>query len=143
MSRVKNIPAELLRNVTIQDMVAEGKCLVRIENLVIFVSQVAPADEVDLRVTKAKKNFLEAVPTQFHAYSELRTTPFCQHFGTCGGCKWQHLDYDSQLHFKQQQVVDQLTRIGKVALPEIPFILSSPQRTYYRNKLEYTFSDNG
>ena len=94
--------------------------------------------------SKAKKSFLEAVPTvKFHQYSELRTTPFCQHFGTCGGCKWQHLGYDTQLHFKQQQVVDQLTRIGKVALPEIPFILSSPQRTYYRNKLEYTFSDNG
>ena len=143
MSRAKNIPAELLRNVTIQDMVAEGKCLVRVENLVIFVSQVAPGDVVDLRVTRAKKAFLEAVPVKFHVYSELRTTPFCQHFGTCGGCKWQHLTYDAQLRYKQQQVVDQLTRIGKVALPEIPFILASPQRTYYRNKLEYTFSDNG
>jgi 23S rRNA (uracil1939-C5)-methyltransferase len=143
MSRVKNIPAELLRNVTIQDMVAEGKCLVRIENLVIFVSQVAPGDVVDLRVIKAKKNFLEAVPTAFHAYSELRTTPFCQHFGTCGGCKWQHLGYDSQLRFKQQQVEDTLQRIGKVELPAIQQILPSPQRTYYRNKLEYTFSFNG
>ena len=143
MSRAKKIPAELLRNVTIQDMVAEGKCLVRVENLVIFVSQVAPGDVVDLHVTKAKKSFLEAVPVKFHQYSELRVTPFCQHFGTCGGCKWQHIGYDTQLHFKQQQVVDQLTRIGKVALPEIPFILASPQRTYYRNKLEYTFSDNG
>jgi len=143
MSRAKNIPAELLRNVTIQDMVAEGKCLVRVENLVIFVSQVAPGDVVDLRVTRAKKAFLEAVPVKFHVYSELRTTPFCQHFGTCGGCKWQHLTYDAQLRYKQQQVMDQLTRIGKVALPEIPFILASPQRTYYRNKLEYTFSDNG
>jgi len=143
MSRAKNIPADLLRNVKIQDMVAEGKCLVRVENLVIFVSQVAPGDVVDLRVTKAKKSFLEAVPVKFHEYSELRTTPFCQHFGTCGGCKWQHLTYDAQLHYKQQQVEDQLTRIGKVELPEIRQILPSPQRTYYRNKLEYTFSDNG
>ncbi len=139
----KNLPADALHNILIQDMVAEGKCMVRLDNLVIFVSQVAPGDVVDLRITRAKKNFLEAVPTHFHTYSELRTTPFCQHFGTCGGCKWQHLGYDSQLHFKQQQVIDQLTRIGKVALPEIPFILASPQRTYYRNKLEYTFSDNG
>ena len=143
MSKFKNIPAELLRNVKIQDMVAEGKCLVRLENLVIFVSQVAPGDVVDLRVTKAKKNFLEAVPTHFHRYSELRVEPFCQHFGTCGGCKWQHLSYDAQLRYKQQQVEDQLTRIGKVALPEIAQILPSPARTYYRNKLEFTFSDNG
>ncbi|MFD1469583.1 23S rRNA (uracil(1939)-C(5))-methyltransferase RlmD [Hymenobacter caeli] len=143
MSKFKNIPAELLRNVKIQDMVAEGKCLVRLENLVIFVSQVAPGDVVDLRVTKAKKNFLEAVPTKFHQYSELRVEPFCQHFGTCGGCKWQHLGYDAQLRYKQQQVEDQLTRIGKVELPEIAQILPSPARTYYRNKLEFTFSDNG
>ncbi|MGI4886913.1 MAG: 23S rRNA (uracil(1939)-C(5))-methyltransferase RlmD [Janthinobacterium lividum] len=143
MSKFKNIPAELLRNVEIQDMVAEGKCLVRLENLVIFVSQVAPGDVVDLRVTKAKKNFLEAVPTKFHQYSKLRVEPFCQHFGTCGGCKWQHLSYDAQLRYKQQQVADQLTRIGKVELPEIAHILPSPARTYYRNKLEFTFSDNG
>ncbi|TPG66503.1 23S rRNA (uracil(1939)-C(5))-methyltransferase RlmD [Hymenobacter nivis] len=143
MSKFKNIPAELLRNVKIQDMVAEGKCLVRLENLVIFVSQVAPGDVVDLRVTKAKKNFLEAVPTKFYQYSELRVEPFCQHFGTCGGCKWQHLSYDAQLRYKQQQVEDQLSRIGKVELPEIAQILPSPARTYYRNKLEFTFSDNG
>jgi 23S rRNA (uracil1939-C5)-methyltransferase len=143
MSRVKNIPAEALKEVEIQDMVAEGKCLVRVGNLVIFVSQVAPGDVVDLRVTKAKKNFLEAVPTKFYKYSELRVEPFCQHFGVCGGCKWQHLGYDTQLRYKQQQVEDQLTRIGKVALPLIGQILPSPQRTYYRNKLEYTFSDNG
>ena len=146
MRKLKNLPPELLQNITIQDMVAEGKCLVRLpglDNLVIFVAQVAPGDVVDLQITRAKKNFLEAVPVKFHEYSPLRVAPFCQHFGTCGGCKWQHLGYDTQLRFKQQQVVDQLTRIGKVALPEIPFILPSPQRTYYRNKLEYTFSDNG
>ena len=143
MKADKKIPAEALLNVEIQDMVAEGKCLVRVGNLVIFVSQVAPGDVVDLRVTKSKKSFLEAVPVKFHKYSELRVEPFCQHFGVCGGCKWQHLGYDTQLHYKQQQVVDTLTRIGKVELPEIPYILSSPQRTYYRNKLEYTFSFNG
>jgi 23S rRNA (uracil1939-C5)-methyltransferase len=139
----KNLPPDALQHVLIQDMVAEGKCLVRLDNLVIFVSQVAPGDVVDLRITRAKKNFLEAVPTAFHTYSELRTTPFCQHFGVCGGCKWQHLTYDAQLRYKQQQVEDTLQRIGKVALPEIQQILPSPQRTYYRNKLEYTFSFNG
>ncbi|WP_073108125.1 23S rRNA (uracil(1939)-C(5))-methyltransferase RlmD [Hymenobacter daecheongensis] len=140
---VKNIPAELLREVEITDMVAEGKCLVRRDNLVIFVTGVAPGDVVDLRVVKAKKSFLEAVPTKFHKYSDLRVEPFCQHFGTCGGCKWQHLGYDTQLKFKQQQVQDNLQRIGKVALPEIEPIQHSPTRTYYRNKLEYTFSHNG
>ena len=136
----KSIPAEALLNVEIQDMVAEGKCLVRIHNLVVFVNNAAPGDVVDLRVTRAKKAFLEAVPVKFHVYSELRTTPFCQHFGTCGGCKWQHLSYDAQLRAKQQQVEDALRRIGKVELPEVPAILPSPARTYYRNKLEYTFS---
>ncbi|WP_375416061.1 23S rRNA (uracil(1939)-C(5))-methyltransferase RlmD [uncultured Hymenobacter sp.] len=139
----KNIPAEALQRVEIQDMVAEGKCLVKLNGLVIFVSGVAPGDIVDLRISRAQKRFVEAVPTHFHQYSSLRETPFCQHFGVCGGCKWQHIRYDAQLRYKQQQVEDQLTRIGKVALPEIPQILPSPSRQYYRNKLEYTFSDNG
>ena len=138
-----SIPPEALQNVEIQDMVAEGKCLVRIHNLVVFVNQVAPGDVVDLRISKAHKRFMEAVPTVFHTYSEQRATPFCQHFGTCGGCKWQHLSYDAQLRYKQQQVEDQLTRIGKVQIPEVRQILASPERTYYRNKLEYTFSGNG
>ena len=139
----KNIDPELLRKVEIQDMVAEGKCLVKLEGLVIFVAGVAPGDVVDLRISRVQKRFLEAVPTHFHQYSELRETPFCQHFGVCGGCKWQHIKYDAQLRYKQQQVEDQLTRIGKVALPLIPQIMPSPARQYYRNKLEYTFSDNG
>ncbi len=138
-----SIPPEALQHVEIQDMVAEGKCLVRIENLVVFVSQVAPGDVVDLRISKAHKRFMEAVPTVFHTYSAQRATPFCQHFGTCGGCKWQHLSYDAQLRYKQQQVEDQLRRIGKLALPAVRPILPSPERTYYRNKLEYTFSNNG
>jgi 23S rRNA (uracil1939-C5)-methyltransferase len=124
-------------------MVAEGKCLVRHDNLVIFVTGVAPGDVVDLRITKAKKSFLEAVPTRFHKYSDLRVEPFCQHFGTCGGCKWQHLGYDTQLQYKQQQVEDTLQRIGKVEMPPVAPIQHSPARTYYRNKLEYTFSHNG
>jgi len=138
-----SIPPEALLNVEIQDMVAEGKCLVRINNLVVFVNQVAPGDVVDLRISKAHKRFMEATPTKYHKYSELRTTPFCQHFGTCGGCKWQHISYDAQLNYKHQQVEDTLQRIGKVEIPEVRRILASPERKYYRNKLEYTFSFMG
>jgi 23S rRNA (uracil1939-C5)-methyltransferase len=138
-----SIPPEALLNVEIQDMVAEGKCLVRINNLVVFVNQVAPGDVVDLRISKAHKRFMEATPTKYHKYSELRTTPFCQHFGTCGGCKWQHISYDAQLNYKHQQVEDTLQRIGKVEIPEVRRIMASPERTYYRNKLEYTFSFMG
>jgi 23S rRNA (uracil1939-C5)-methyltransferase len=139
----KSIPPEALQNVEIQDMVAEGKCIVKLDNLVVFVSNAAPGDVVDLRITKSKKKYLEAVPTVFHKKSPLRVEPFCQHFGVCGGCKWQHLDYAAQLRAKQQQVEDTLQRIGKVAIPEVRQIMPSPERTYYRNKLEYTFSFMG
>ncbi|WP_460922933.1 23S rRNA (uracil(1939)-C(5))-methyltransferase RlmD [Pontibacter brevis] len=124
-------------------MVAEGKCLARHNNMVIFVSGVAPGDVVDLRVTRKKKSFLEAVPVAFREYSALRVEPFCEHFGVCGGCKWQHIGYDTQLHYKQKQVKDNLERIGKVALPEFNPILGSAKTRYYRNKLEFTFSPNG
>ncbi|WP_276497579.1 23S rRNA (uracil(1939)-C(5))-methyltransferase RlmD [Pontibacter litorisediminis] len=122
-------------------MVAEGKCLARHNNMVIFVGGVAPGDVVDLRITRKKKSFLEAEAIAFHELSELRVQPFCEHFGTCGGCKWQHIGYDTQLHFKQKQVKDNLERIGKVPLPEFDPILGSGKTRYYRNKLEYTFSN--
>lgn len=122
-------------------MVAEGKCLARHNNMVIFVAGVAPGDVVDLRITRKKKKFYEAEPVHFHELSELRVQPFCEHFGTCGGCKWQHIGYDTQLHFKQKQVKDNLERIGKVPLPEFDPILGSEKTRYYRNKLEYTFSN--
>ncbi len=122
-------------------MVAEGKCLARHDNMVIFVGGVAPGDVVDLRVTRKKKSYMEAEPVHFHALSELRVQPFCEHFGTCGGCKWQHIGYDTQLYFKQKQVKDNLERIGKVPLPEFDPILGSGKTRYYRNKLEYTFSN--
>ncbi|GGF23462.1 23S rRNA (uracil(1939)-C(5))-methyltransferase RlmD [Hymenobacter cavernae] len=143
MSKAAKIPAEALREVEITDMVAEGKCLVRHNNMVIFVTGVAPGDVVDLRITKSKKSFLEAVPTHFHKYSDLRVEPFCQHFGVCGGCKWQHIGYDTQLKYKQQQVEDTLQRIGKVEIPTVLPIQHSPALQYYRNKLEYTFSFMG
>lgn len=132
---------EILEHIKIEDMVAEGKCLARHDNMVIFVAGVAPGDVVDLRITRKKKSFLEAEPVAFHELSELRVQPFCEHFGTCGGCKWQHIGYDTQLHFKQKQVKDNLERIGKVPLPAFDPILGSANTRYYRNKLEYTFSN--
>jgi len=110
---------------------------------VIFIEgqRVAPQDVVDLQIIGKRKNYWEAVPVAFHTYSPERTEPFCKHFGTCGGCKWQHIAYSAQLAYKQQQVIDALTRIGKVALPAIMPILPAPAGQYYRNKLEFTFSN--
>lgn len=131
----------MLENIRIHDMAAEGKCLTRYEGAVIFVEgAVAPGDLVDLRVLRKKKNFMEAVATQIHEASDLRVQPVCEHFGVCGGCKWQHIQYEIQLKYKQQQVVDSLERIAKVKLPEVSPILPSAQPYFYRNKLEFTFS---
>ncbi|MBK0404568.1 23S rRNA (uracil(1939)-C(5))-methyltransferase RlmD [Adhaeribacter sp. BT258] len=123
-------------------MVAEGKCLVRYQNLVVFVKDVAPGDVVDLQVTKKRKSYLEAKAVKFHEYSDVRVQPFCEHFGVCGGCKWQHIGYETQLFYKQKQVKDNLERIGKVATADMLPILPSDQLSYYRNKLEFTFSNN-
>ncbi|MFD2247188.1 23S rRNA (uracil(1939)-C(5))-methyltransferase RlmD [Pontibacter ruber] len=124
-------------------MVAEGKCLARHNNMVIFVAGVAPGDVVDLQIKRKKKSFMEAEPVRFREFSELRVEPFCEHFGVCGGCKWQHIGYDTQLHYKQKQVKDNLERIGKVPLPEFDPILGSSPTSFYRNKLEFTFSNYG
>jgi 23S rRNA (uracil1939-C5)-methyltransferase len=137
----KNRKKPLLEQVKITDIGAEGKALARIENKVVFAPYTAPGDIVDIQVTRKRKNFLEGYVTQYHKKSESRTDPFCEHFGTCGGCKWQHIPYDNQLTAKHQQVVDNLTRIGKVPLPEIKPILGSEKTQYYRNKLEFTFSN--
>lgn len=137
----RKINPELLTAISIEKIAAEGKCLARVNGQVIFVSGAAPGDVVDLKIIKKKKNFLEATPVKFHTYSDKRTTPFCEHFSQCGGCKWQHISYETQLSYKQQEVVDQLTRIGKVELPEITPIIASDKTRYYRNKLEYTFSN--
>ncbi len=132
---------QILENITIENSAAEGKCVARHEDRVIFVEGVAPGDVVDLRITRKKRSFLEATPVKFHEYSEARAEPFCSHYGTCGGCKWQHISYDNQLLFKQQQIQDSLERIAKVELPEILPILGAKKTQYYRNKLEYTFSN--
>ena len=135
----KELP--LLENITITDVAAEGKAIARVDNLVIFVPYVVPGDVVDLQVKRKKHNYAEAEAVRIHHYSDKRATPFCTHYGVCGGCQWQCLAYPEQLKYKQKQVVDNLTRIGKVELSEISPILGSEQTEGYRNKLEYTFSN--
>lgn len=140
MSR-KRKEQPIIENVTITDVAAEGKALVRINDLVVFVPFVVPGDVVDLKILKKKHSYAEAVAVKFHKLSDVRAVPFCQHFGICGGCKWQNLPYEEQLRFKQKQVTDCLERIAKVELPEISPILGSENTVRYRNKLEYSFSN--
>jgi 23S rRNA (uracil1939-C5)-methyltransferase len=130
----------ILKNIRIEALAAEGKSIARTEGKVVFVDHGAPGDLVDIQITRKKKNYLEGYVIQFHEYSPIREIPFCEHFGTCGGCKWQHIPYFMQLENKQQQVIDNLTRIGKISLPEVNPIKGSNLTKYYRNKLEYTFS---
>lgn len=134
-------PHPIFNNVTITDIAAEGKAIAKVNDIVVFVPFVVPGDVVDLQVTRKKSHFMEARPIHFHNYSEQRTEAVCQHFGICGGCKWQILPYTEQLRFKQKQVFDNLTRIGKIDLPEISTILGSENTEFYRNKLEFTFSN--
>lgn len=135
----KELP--LLEKVTITDVAAEGKAVAKVNELVIFVPYVVPGDVVDLQVKRKKNHYAEAVAVKFYEKSPLRTEPFCSHFGVCGGCKWQCLSYEEQLKYKQKQVFDNLTRIGKVELPEFRPILGSEKTRFYRNKLEFTFSN--
>ncbi len=137
----KQKPLPLLEKMTITDVAAEGKAIARLDELVIFIPFVAPGDVVDLQLTRKKNKYAEAKAVNFHEFSEKRSTPFCEHFGICGGCKWQHLPYEEQLKFKQIQVSDNLTRIGKIELPEFMPIIGSGKTTEYRNKLEFTFSN--
>lgn len=131
-----------LENVLIEDVAAEGKAIARHEDYVVFVPFVIPGDVVDLQVTKKRKKYMEARVEKIHKYSEDRVDSFCEHYGVCGGCKWQILPYEMQLQHKQKQVFDALTRIGKLELPEFEPILGSEKTQYYRNKLEYTFSSS-
>lgn len=135
----KELP--LLEKVTITGVAAEGKALARVDDMVVFVPFVVPGDVADLQVRRKKHSYAEAEAVRIHEYSQERAVPFCKHYGVCGGCKWQCLAYEHQLKYKQQQVFDALTRIGKVELPEISPILGSEQTREYRNKLEFTFSN--
>jgi 23S rRNA (uracil1939-C5)-methyltransferase len=133
----KNI---VLEEVLVENYAAEGKSLARQEGKVIFIENVVPGDVVDIRLLKNKKDWAEGYPIQFKSYSKERVEPFCQHFGVCGGCQWQMLPYQKQLQYKQQQVIDNLTRIGKIKLPQSLPIAGAAEDKFYRNKLEYTFS---
>jgi len=140
MSRKKK-ELPVINGVEISDIAAEGKAIARIDELVVFVPYVIPGDVVDLQVTRKKNKYAEGRPLRFIKYSDLRKEAFCEHFGICGGCKWQILPYEEQLKYKQKQVVDSLIRIGKIELPEISPILGSEKTEFYRNKLEFTFSN--
>lgn len=140
MAKTKR-PHPILEKILITDIAAEGKAIARIDEKVVFIPHVIPGDIVDLQVTKKKSAYFEARAIKFHEYSKDRIEPVCEHFGICGGCKWQMLPYNLQLKFKHQQVIDNLTRIGKIELPEIYPILGSKNTEFYRNKLEFTFSN--
>lgn len=136
----KKKPLPLFEQVEIENIAAEGKSIARVDERVVFVKDALPGDVCDLQVYRKKKNFMEARVVLYHRYSEDRVKPFCEHFGICGGCKWQHLPYEKQLFYKQQQVVDAFRRIAKVEVMEALPILGSDPITRYRNKMEYTFS---
>lgn len=135
MSKKKSLP--LIEGITIESVAAEGKCIAHVDDRVVFVPFVVPGDVVDLQVVKKKNKYMEAKAVRFIEKSKIRETPRCQHFGICGGCKWQNLPYQEQLKAKQQQVYDQLSRIGKVELPDFRPILGSVETFEYRNKLEF------
>jgi len=137
----KKKPLPLLEQVEIENIAAEGKSIARVDNKVVFVKEALPGDVADLQVFRKKRNFMEARVVNYHRYSPDRTEPHCTHFGICGGCKWQHLPYDKQLFYKQQQVEDAFRRIGGVEVPDCQPILASHLTTRYRNKMEYTFSN--
>ena len=139
MSRKKPLP--LLEDIEITGVAAEGNSIARVDGRVVFIPYGAPGDVADVQLTRKKNSYAEGRITEIKKPSELRIEPKCGHFGVCGGCKWQHLPYDYQLQFKQQQVEDALTRIAKVELPEISPIIGSERTWEYRNKMEYTFSN--
>jgi 23S rRNA (uracil1939-C5)-methyltransferase len=133
---------QIFENIEILDAGSEGKAIAKIGDLVIFVPFVVPGDVVDIKLVRKKKSYLEGKAIRFHKYSEKRQEAFCEHFGTCGGCRWQNMKYEEQLYYKQKQVKDAIQRIGKIENVNIHPILPSQERKYYRNKLEYSFSNH-
>ena len=130
----------ILEQVLVEDYAAEGKSLARVDGKVIFIEGAVPGDVVDIRLGKNKQDWAEGQAIQIREYSKDRVQPFCDHFGICGGCQWQMLPYEKQLAYKQRQVNDNLTRIGRISLPEISPIVGAEQTRHYRNKMEYTFA---
>jgi len=133
---------ETLERITIGDMVENGRCIARVGNLILFVTQVTPGDLADLRIVSKKKNYLEAIPIRIHSTGRSRVQPFCQHFGVCGGCQWQHVSYSEQLAAKERMILEKLVHIGHLQAPSVAPIIAAKITEYYRNKLEFTFSNN-
>jgi len=133
---------EILENVRIETVAAEGNALAHVNGKALFVPMAVPGDVVNVQVTHKKRNYMEGYILEMVEPSPMRMDPFCSHFGDCGGCRWQPIPYDKQLEFKQQQVIDQLTRIGKLELPPVAPIMGSEKTVRYRNKLEFTFSNS-
>ncbi|MCR9228072.1 MAG: 23S rRNA (uracil(1939)-C(5))-methyltransferase RlmD [Flavobacteriaceae bacterium] len=139
----KNRRRKTFENVEVLDAGAKGKSVGKApDGRVIFLTNAVPGDVVDVLTTKKRKAYFEGVATNFHTLSDRRTEPVCQHFGTCGGCKWQHMGYEHQLYFKQKEVENNLKRIGNLELPETTPILGSREQYFYRNKMEFSFSDS-
>jgi 23S rRNA (uracil1939-C5)-methyltransferase len=134
-------PLPILENVNVLDASSDGQAVGRMDEIVIFIKDAVPGDVVDVQITRKKNKFREGRAIAIHHYSEKRTEVVCSHFGTCGGCKWQNMDYQWQLFYKQKQVKDALTRLIKIELPEIEKIIPSKKTYHYRNKLEFTFSN--
>ncbi len=139
VNRKKKLP--ILEQIEIIDAGAEGKAIAKYNDLVIFVNKVVPGDIVDIQISKSKKKFLEGYPVKFHKFSDDRVEAKCEYFGVCGGCKWQNLPYSKQLFYKNKQVIDNFIRIGKIEIEKINNIIPAPEEYFYRNKLEYTFSN--
>ncbi len=131
---------EVLSGITIESVGAEGKCIAKIDGKVLFLKGGAPGDIVEVKLTKIKSSFLEGQILKVNTESDLRVHPFCSHYGTCGGCSFQHLNYETQLFYKEKQVIDNLERIGGLKLPPIQPILPSNKTQYYRNRLDFTFT---
>ncbi len=140
MSRSRKSKPMLL-GVTVSDMAAEGKSICRVDDQVVFITGAVPGDVVDIQITKKRSNYCEGFVTRFISYSPERVEPFCKYFGKCGGCKWQFIPYSKQVEYKEREVINNLRRLGHVELPENLPILPSEKNEYYRNKLEFTYSN--
>lgn len=141
MKRKKKKERFIIPSLSVSAYASEGKCVARHEELVVFVEKAVPGDIADVEIHKKKSSYAEGKAVNIISPSVHRVTPLCEHFGTCGGCKWQDLAYEKQIEYKQQQVVETLKRIGKVELPPVSPIIGSEEKYYYRNKLEYTFTN--
>ncbi len=137
----RNREEQILENLTIESIAAEGKCIAHVDGMVVFVEYAVPGDVVNARVLRKKKNYIDAKITEIVHPSEYRQQPFCEHFGVCGGCRWQLIPYPMQLEAKRKQVADQFRHIGHLDFPEVSPAIGSDKTEFYRNKLEFTASD--